>query len=191
LTPRARAFTYLGAVTFCCALLPACTPSADASPSPTPAASTPSVQTSPPETEQERKERLDFEAAEKAYRTFRAEYDRISDTPGGSPKPTKLMTDNAAGPYLKVMSEFLRQKKALGQYEDRPVRIASLSRGAYSPQELLLTACEDGTKVRVLNGKGGLVGHGQASKMNFYVRPVDGRWKVWDGTQEEVKRCES
>jgi hypothetical protein len=189
LTPTARAFTYLGAVV-ACALFPACTPSAGVSPTPPPGVSTPAGQSTPPETDQQRKERLDFEAAEKAYRTFRAEYDRISDTPGGSAKPTKLMTDNAAGPYLKVMSSFLKSKKAKGQYEDRRVRIAYVTRGAYSPQELLLMTCEDGTEVGAFDLKGHRVGHGQASKMTFYVRPVDGRWKVWDGTQEEVKQCE-
>jgi hypothetical protein len=113
LTPSAQAFTYLGALV-ACALLPACSPSAGVTPTPTPAVSTPAGQSTPPETEQQRKERLDFEAAEKAYRTFRAEYDRISDTRGGSAKPTKVMTDNAAGPYLKVMSAFLRSKKEKG-----------------------------------------------------------------------------
>jgi hypothetical protein len=189
LTPTARAFMYLGAVG-ACALFAACTPSAGISPTPSSGVSTPAGQSAPPETEQQRKERLDFEAAEKAYRTFRAEYDRISDTRGGSAKPTMPMTDNAAGPYLKVMSSFLKSKKAKGQYEDRRVRIAYVIHGAYSPQELLLLTCEDGTEVRVFDLKGHRVGHGQASKMTFYVRPVDGRWKVWDGTQEEVKQCE-
>jgi hypothetical protein len=189
LTPTAQAFRYLGALV-ACALLPACSPSAGVTPTPTPAVSTPTGQSTPPETEQQRKERLDFEAAEKAYRTFRAEYDRISDTRGGSAKPTKLMTDNAAGPYLKVMSAFLRSKKAKGQYEDRRVRIAYVVRGAYSPDELVLLTCEDGTDVRVLDLKGRKVGHGQAAKMTFYVRPVERRWKIWDGAQEEVKKCE-
>jgi hypothetical protein len=83
LTPMARAYTYLGAVV-ACALLAACSPSAGVSPTPTPGVSTLAGQPTPPETEHKRKARLDFEAAEKAYRTFRAEYDRISDTPGGS-----------------------------------------------------------------------------------------------------------
>ena len=69
MTPTARAFMYLGAVG-ACALFAACTPSAGISPTPSSGVSTPAGQSAPPETEQQRKERLDFEAAEKAIERF-------------------------------------------------------------------------------------------------------------------------
>jgi hypothetical protein len=188
LTPTARAFMYLGAVG-ACALFAACTPSAGISPTPSSGVSTPAGQSAPPETEQQRKERLDFEAAEKAYRTFQSEYARLYQTPGGPSKPTKLMTDNAAGPYLKVMSGFLRDSKNRGRYTDRPIRIEYVKRGAYSAAELILETCEDGSKIRVLDAKGRQVGHGGVSELTLYVRSVAERWKVWDGDQKVVKKC--
>jgi hypothetical protein len=189
LTPTARAFTYLGAVV-ACALFPACTPSAGA-PSPTPAVSTPAGQSTPPETDQQRKERLDFEAAEKAYRSFAAEYDRLYEIKGGSSRPTRKLTDNAAGPYLKVMLGFLEDSKQKGRYTEGDVRIAYIGRGAYSPGELILKTCEDGSEVRVLDRKGKQVATGGTSKLTLFVRPIAGRWKVWDGDQEVVKTCTS
>ena len=67
----------VGAVVACCALAAACSPDqAPAStPSPTPAATTPA------ESQIERQMRLDYEAAEKAYRANMAEQDRL--VPGG------------------------------------------------------------------------------------------------------------
>jgi hypothetical protein len=79
---------YLGAVV-ACALLPACTPSAGVSPTPTPGVSTPIGQSTPPETDQQRKERLDFEAAEKAIALSR-EYAKLYQNPDGSISPRRL-----------------------------------------------------------------------------------------------------
>jgi hypothetical protein len=188
-TLKARAYCYLGAFSASCVLLAACTPANGTIPTPPPATSSPASAT-PPETAQEREERLAYEAAEKAYRTFRAEYDRISNTPGASPKATKRMTDNAAGPYLEVMSGFLRYKKTRHQTGDRPIRIRHVRRGGYSPKELVLLICEDGSRVRVFDARGKQVSRGQVSDMTLYVRPVDGRWKVWNGDQEVVKKCD-
>jgi hypothetical protein len=185
LTPGTRAFTYLGALV-ACALLPACSPSAGVSPSPTPGVSTSAT---PPETEQQRKERLDFEAAEKAYRAFAAEYDRLYEIKDGSSKPTKKLTDNAAGPYLKVMMGFLQDSRARGHHTSGKVRIAYVERGAYSTEELILKTCEDGSDVKVLNRNGKQVATGSTSKLTLYVRPIGGRWKLWDGDQEVVKTC--
>jgi hypothetical protein len=188
LTPTARAFMYLGAVV-ACALYAACSPSAGVPPTPSPGVSTPAGQSTPPETEQQRKERLDFEAAEKAYRTFAAEYDRLYEIKGGSSKPTRKLTDNAAGPYLKVMLRFLQDSKQKGRYTKGDVRIAYMERGAYSPEELILKICEDGSDVRVFDRNGKQVATGGTSRLSLYVRPVGGRWKVWDGDQEVVKTC--
>jgi hypothetical protein len=188
LTPTAQAFRYLGALV-ACALLPACSPSAGVTPTPTPAVSTPAGQSTPPETEQQRKERLDFEAAEKAYRAFAVEYDRLYESKNGSSKPTKKLTDNAAGPYLKVMLGFLRDSKKKGHYTNGGVRIAYVERGAYSAKELILKTCEDGSAVKVFDRNGKQVATGGTSKLTLYVRPIGGRWKVWDGDQDVVKTC--
>ena len=77
----------VGAVVACCALAVACTPEQSASaPSPKPAS------TKPTESQIERQMRLDYEAAEKAYRANMAEQDRQSQlgitekTRRGSPR---------------------------------------------------------------------------------------------------------
>ena len=189
MTLKARAFSYLGAFSAVCALLAGCTPADGTIPAPPPATPA-SASATPPETAQQREERLAYEAAEKAYRTFRAEYNRLHKSEGGSAKPTSVMQDNAAGPYLKSMLAFLKHKVDHKRHSDRGVRIAYVHRGGFSPQELVLLACEDGSKVKILNRTGEQVSHGGVSKLTLYVRPIQGRWKVWNGDQEMVRACD-
>jgi len=99
------------------------------------------------------------------------------------------MTDNAAGPYLKMMKGFLNYKKTHRHHEDRPVRIAYVKHGGYSPDELILLVCEDGSKVKVFDDEDRQVSHGGTSKLSLRLRPVDHRWKIWDGDQTIVKTC--
>ena len=81
----------VGAVVACCALTTACTQEAaqTRSPSPRPAAATPS------ESQMERKMRLDFEAAEEAYRTNMAEQDRLYKA-GGAVEATPVLKATAS-----------------------------------------------------------------------------------------------
>ena len=74
-------FVRIGAAIAGCALVAACTPEPGPTTTPTPAppvsaSATPSA--TPTETEIERQQRLDFEAAEKAYRASIAEQDRLA-----------------------------------------------------------------------------------------------------------------
>ena len=187
MTLTARACSYLGAISATCVLLAACTP-ADGAPVVPPPVSQSAVSATPPETAQEREERLAYEAAEKAYRTFAAEYARLQQVEGPN-KPTRLMTDNATGPYLKAMSNFLRYKAKNGRHVDKAVRIAYVRHGGYSKEELILLTCQDGSKVRVFDKSGKQVGRGSISKLTLHARPVSGRWKIWSATQEAVKSC--
>jgi hypothetical protein len=182
---RSRALQ-LGAAFALCSLATACTqPTGPQEPTPTP---TP-ANTSPTETQLERQTRLDFEAAEKAYLAFKTEYDRLAVS-GKSDKATRVMTDNAAGPYLKVMTGFLSQTIRAGQRQQGEVRVAYINRGAYSPEQLNLLVCEDGTKVKTLD-RNGKASKGVAAKITLYVRPIDGRWKLWNGDDEVVKSCDA
>ena len=189
MTLKARAYCYLGAFSASCVLLAACTPANGTIPTPPPATSSPASAT-PPETAQEREERLAYEAAEKAYRTFRAEYNRLYRAEGGSAKPTIVMKDNAAGPYLRSMLAFLKHKVDNDRHSDRGVRIAYVRPGGYSPKELILLVCEDGSRVKIFDTTGKQVSHGGVSKLTLYVRPIEGRWKVWNGDQEMVRACD-
>src|SRR5918995_1248977 len=136
-TLKARAFSYLGAFSAGCVLLAGCTP-ADGTISPPPPATSAPASATPPETAQQREERLAYEAAEKAYRTFRAEYNRLYRSEGGSAEPTIVMKDNAAGTYLRSMLAFLKHKVDHERHSDRGVRIAYVRQGGFSPQELVL-----------------------------------------------------
>ena len=87
----------VGAVVACCALAAACTqePAQTSSPSPTPAAATPT------ESQIERQMRLDYEAAEKAYRANRAEQARLYQA-GGTTEATSAMRATATASYLRI-----------------------------------------------------------------------------------------
>ena len=183
MTLRNRAFRNLGGVVALCALAAACSHPPPPAPSPQPSPST----TTPAETQLERQTRLDFEAAEKAYRSFRAEYDRLAAA-GGTDRATPEMSETAAGPYLEVMTRFLAQTKAAGKRQQGSVRIAYVRYASYSPEELRLDVCEDGRKVRNV-AKDGHVSAGVAAKVTLYVRPIKGRWKVWNGDDLRVASC--
>ena len=189
MTLTARACSYLGAISAACVLVAACAP-ADGAPVPPPPVGQSAVSATPPETAQKREERLAYEAAEKAYRTFAAEYARLQQQPRGNGEPTEAMRDNAAGPYLKAMTGFLNYKVNHGTHSDRAIRIVYVKPGGYSAEELVLNTCEDGSRIKVLNRKGKQVGHGGTYALKLYVRPVDGRWKIWDGDQTAVAKCE-
>ena len=81
-----RGLVSVGAAVACCALTAACTsePAPAATPSPTSPAATPS------ESQIERQMRLDYEAAEKAYRATSAEQDRLYQAGGASQATCEL-----------------------------------------------------------------------------------------------------
>ena len=89
---RARGFVTLGTTMAVGALLSSCAPELPPTSSPTPVvAPTPSA-TTPAESPQEREERLAYEGAEKAYRTFITEYFRVV---GASYRPHVTQRDEA------------------------------------------------------------------------------------------------
>src|SRR6478609_7034287 len=116
---RRRAPGVVGALAALCLSAAACTPAGPSTPSPTP---TPSA--SPTETQLEKQTRLDFEAAEKAYRTFSAEFDRLRQQ-GYAGEPTQVLKDNGAGPYLAEAATVLRK-----QYEAKARSAGSLTIGS-------------------------------------------------------------
>ena len=99
----------VGAAVACCALAAACTsePAPSSAPSSSPAATTPT------ESQIERQIRLDYEAAEKAYRANMAEQDRLYQA-GGSEKTTPELKATATGSYLRITLDSLREVRKLG-----------------------------------------------------------------------------
>ncbi len=103
-----RGSVSVGAVVACCALAVACTPEQPASaPSPTPASSTPT------ESQIERQMRLDYEAAEKAYRATSAEQDRLYQA-GGIAKATSALRATATGSYLRLNTRCTASHQEVG-----------------------------------------------------------------------------
>lgn len=152
-------------------------------PTPSP---TPSVQT-PTETPEERQERLDYAAAEKAYRTFRAEYGRVLRA-GGAKEPTKVMKETAGGEYLSTFAEVVRGYKVAGSREVGSERIAYVRPGGYGEASLVLEVCEDSRQTKTVRRNGDSV-RGELRTATLEVRLEREAWKVWAGTGKLVKSC--
>jgi hypothetical protein len=136
---RRRGFVSVGAAVACCALAAACTPepAPARTSSPTPAATTPS------ESQIERQMRLDYEAAEKAYRTSTSEQDRLYRA-GGATKPSFVLKATATGSYLKITLQSLREVRKSGWHAEGSTKIVGVSRnGGWKAGRLGLTTCED------------------------------------------------
>ena len=104
---RRRGFVSVGAVVACCMLVAGCAPTHPASaPPPTPAITTPT------ESQIERQMRLDYEAAEQAYRANMAEQDRQSQL--GTAEKTEALTSTARGNYLRFALQVLRDIRDSG-----------------------------------------------------------------------------
>src|SRR5918993_4113663 len=94
-------FVRIGALIAGCALVAACTPEPGPTTTPTqvPSSASPTPSATPTETEIERQQRLDFEAAEKAYRASITERQRLARMSSARVTPTLQQT--ATGDYLQ------------------------------------------------------------------------------------------
>jgi hypothetical protein len=166
----------VGAVVACCALAAACTqePAQTSSPSPTPAAATPA------ESQIERQMRLDYEAAEKAYRANRAEQARLYQA-GGTTEATSAMRATATASYLRITLEALRRINKADWHATGTTQIVGVvANGGWKENEVGLTSCEDSTVVRLFDRSGKEV---TPSTNRRYVQALKvvklgGRWKV-------------
>ena len=140
------------------------------------------------ETQQERTMRLDKQAVEKAYLTANAEVDRLAMA-GGATKPTKVLRATTDGFYLKVQMAGLKVIKENGWRADRPAVVSVSTNGGWSPTSIGLTACEDSSKVKLIDGKGKEVAKARDRR---YVQTLTatkegGVWKITDGESKAVK----
>jgi hypothetical protein len=174
---RRRGFVSVGAAVACCALAAACTPepAPTTTPSPTPAATTPS------ESQIERQIRLDYEAAEAAYRDNMAEQDRQSQL--GTAVKTKELTSTASGRYLRFVLEVLSDIGDSGWRAEGVTNIRGVASSGWRKDQVQLTACEDSSAVKFIDKKGRDVTPKNAVRtyvQNLTVIRVGGRWKVSD-----------
>lgn len=185
MTTRTRTVAGAAAAVLSLAGLTACQFWAQVAPLPTPE---PTTASSPAETELERLMRLDKEAAEKAYKAATAEGDRLARA-GGASKPTKILTANAGGFYLEAQMNQFRFLKSKGYRVDRPAETTVTANGGWSAKEIGLTACEDASKVRLLDKTGREVEKDRPMRFvqTLTATKVEGRWKITDGDSKTVK----
>lgn len=162
----------------------ACSP---AGPPPSPPSTSAAVPI-PTETDQEREQRLAYEAAETSYREFRVEFYRVLAA-GGAKSATPKMKATAAGPYLKYFTELAQAYKGESKHSTGSERTGYVRPQGYSSDSLVLDVCEDSTAVRDFNAKGKQTGEGEVRTARLEVRRVSGVWKVWDGDGEKVSSC--
>jgi hypothetical protein len=184
---RRRGFVSVGAAVACCALAAACTPepAPTTTPSPTPAATTPS------ESQIERQIRLDYEAAEAAYRDNMAEQDRQSQL--GTAVKTKELTSTASGRYLRFVLEVLSDIRDSGWRAEGVTNIRGVASSGWRKDQVQLTACEDSSAVKFIDKKGRDVTPKNVVRtyvQNLTVNRVGGRWKVSDVESKPVRNYE-
>jgi hypothetical protein len=185
---RGRGFVSVGAVVACCALAAACSP--DQAPASTPSPTL--VTTTPAESQIERQMRLDYEAAEEAYRANMAEQDRLYKA-GGTVEATPLLDATATGSYLRISLKSLQDVREAGWRATAGTDIVGVVRdGGWKSGQVGLTSCEDNEIVRFVNKSGkdvtpdGLARYVQA----LTVVRESGRWKVSAASTTKVKTFE-
>jgi hypothetical protein len=183
---RRRGFVSVGAAVACCALAAACTPE----PAPISTASPTPAVTTPTESQIERQMRLDYEAAEKAYRDNMAEQDRQSQL--GIAVKTNELTSTATGSYLRFVLEVLGDIRDSGWRAKGATNIRGVASGGWRKDEVQLTACEDNTAVKFLDEKGRDVTPNTVRTyvQNLTVNRVKGHWKVSEVVSRPVKSYE-
>jgi hypothetical protein len=177
----------VGAVVACCALAAACTqePARTSSPSPTPAATTPI------ESQIERQMRLDYEAAERAYRTNISEQDRLARA-GGHEQATAALKATAEGEYLSSSVASLALIKRKRWRGIGSTTILGIGRVGWQEKHVRLVSCEDGSHLRLLDNAGKDVtprGDSQFVQRLVVVQRA-GRWKVSSFDSTSVKTLE-
>jgi hypothetical protein len=145
----------------------------------------------PTESQIERQMRLDYEAAEKAYRANMAEQDRQSQL--GIAEKTDALTATASGSYLQFVLQVLRDINHSGWRADGPTLIRGVSPGGWQENQLQLKACEDNSAVTFTDKKGRNVtprGVVRTYVQDLTVTRVEGRWKVSEIESRPVKTYE-
>jgi hypothetical protein len=189
-----RGLMRIGATIAGCALVAACTPEQPPGVTPTPTTTaTPSTTPSatPTETDIERRMRLDFEAAEKAYRASVAEQDRLSRL--GVARASPELKRTSAGEYLQFALLGLREIEKSGWRTIGGVRIVGIARGGWQERQVRLVACEDGSEVKLVDKTGRDVTPKKAIStyvQNLTVVKYGNDWKVSDVRSKGVKTFE-
>lgn len=134
--------------------------------------------------------RLDYEAAEKVYRRFRAEYRRVLRA-GGAKQATRVMKETAGNGYLKETEDVIKAAYAFGDHEEGGrEKIVYVRYVGWKPQNVTLDVCEDDRSVKVLDKNGKSLGPGEFRAVTIQVRQSSAGWKLWSGNGKKVDLCD-
>jgi hypothetical protein len=178
----------VGAAVACCALAAACTsePAPSSTPSPSPATTTPT------ESQIERQIRLDYEAAETAYRASTSEQDRLYRA-GGTTKATPALQATTTGSYLRITLQSLRDVHKSGWHAKGSTEIVGVSRdGGWKPARVGVTSCEDNSSLRFFDRTGADITPKVERRyvQRLTVVKITGRWKVSTANSTRVSSFE-
>lgn len=198
-----RARVWLPAAIAAVLLASACTTPAPSDPTPTPTpipsptftcTATPAAQCTAEKAAEEKQQAADYAAAEKAYRAFTAERNRLIKA-GGVSSATSVMKQYAGGPYLNSIVGYLaaQKKNDLRGTTGLKVTYVLPSSGSHRTDapanELTLKYCEDGSSNEVISASGKNSGHGYVIAGKLYARPIGNNWLIWDDDSERVSVC--
>jgi hypothetical protein len=98
--------------------------------------------------------RLDFEAAETAYRASTLEQDRLYRA-GGATMASPALRATTTGSYLTITLRSLREVHRSGWHAKGSTNIVGVARsGGWKPGRLRLTSCEDNSNIRFFDRRG-------------------------------------
>jgi hypothetical protein len=191
-----RGAVRIGATIAGCALVAACTSEQPPTVTPTPTASptaspSPTASASPTETDIERQMRLDFQAAERAYRASFVEQDRLSRL--GVARETAELKRTSAGSYRRVALLGLRDLEKAGWRTVNNGKIVGVTHGGWRENQVQLISCEDGSAVKLVDKAGHDVTPKNATRrfvQNLTVKKYRNDWKVTDAQSKGVKDFE-
>ena len=156
---------------------------------PTPA---PTTTGAPAETDMQRQMRLDYEAAEKAYRTSAVEAEKIVN--GGATKPSADFKAVATGEYVDRIMGLAGQVRQAGYSK---VTGGTVIRGVvpagYQEKKIKLIACEDVSQLKAYKDGKRVKG---TNSTPYYVQDLTviktkaSTWKVSDIETTQVKSLE-
>jgi hypothetical protein len=180
-----RGFVSVGAVLACCALAVACTPEPAIAPSPAPASTTRT------ESQIERQMRLDYEAAEQAYRANIAEQDRLARA-GGVRRATAALKSTAEGEYLSftvASLELIKKKDWRGSGNTMILGVVQIG---WQERRVRLMSCEDGSRLRLFDNSGKDVTPKGESRFvqSLLIVQRGSRWRVSAFDSKSVKAFE-
>jgi hypothetical protein len=123
--------------------------------------------------------RLDYEAAEKAYRANITEQDRLFQK-GGAYRPTAALKSTAEGDYLSAAVASLAYIKRKRWHGTGQTTVLGVAHIGWEQKRVRLLSCEDGSRLRLLDHAGNDVTPKGDSRFVQSLSVVQraGRWRV-------------